>query len=281
MSLKSSSPHPAFKAHCAAPPFLILGIVVTKLIESQAEQWDHGRRRQILVDSLLKEIVNGQIRPGQHLVTQGLARRFGVSHTPVREALIMLAGMGLVDVAPNRGAVVRRVTPREVREICQVRSALECEAVRLACGRIDQEELEDLRGELVAVGAINSPDQHVTIEVARAVDNRLHDLISSRCGNTFLAHELSRLKNLFRAFRDAAWNHSEARSDFHRISAEAKEHLAIVDSLLAIDRPRAVRAMARHIASGMTYWSEALPESKAHSGSKQGVIRVCVEGELS
>ena len=49
----------------------------------------------------------------------------------------MLAGMGLLDVSPNRGAVVRRMTAKEVREICQVRRALECEAVRLACGRIE------------------------------------------------------------------------------------------------------------------------------------------------
>ena len=101
------------------------------------KQWNHGLRRQILVETLLKEIVNGQIRSGEHLVTQALARRFGVSHTPVREALVMLAGMGLLDVTPNRGAIVRKVTERGVREICQVRSALECEAVRLACGRID------------------------------------------------------------------------------------------------------------------------------------------------
>ena len=76
----------------------------------------------MLVESLLKEIVNGQIRSGEHLVTQALARRFGVSHTPVREALVMLAGMGLLDVTPNRGAIVRKVTARGVREICQVRS---------------------------------------------------------------------------------------------------------------------------------------------------------------
>jgi DNA-binding GntR family transcriptional regulator len=237
---------------------------VSTIAQSAAKPWNHGLRRQVLVESLLKEIVNGQIRSGQHLVTQALARRFGVSHTPVREALVMLAGMGLLDVSPNRGAVVRRMTAKEVREICQVRRALECEAVRLACGRIDSDQLEGLRADLRTMIA-GSTDQHEAITEARAADSVLHDLIASRCGNAFLVHELGRLKNLFRAFRDAAWDHSESRNDYHRLGAEALEHLAIVEALLRNDRAGAVRAMARHIASGMAYWCRALPDQPSRS----------------
>jgi DNA-binding GntR family transcriptional regulator len=233
------------------------------------------------VESLLKEIVNGQIRSGEHLVTQTLARRFGVSHTPVREALVMLAGMGLLDVTPNRGAIVRRVTAREVREICQVRRALECEAVRLACGRIDANLLERLGSDLRRLTKVKSTDRHRFIAAACAVDSRLHDLIAGRCGNTFLAHELGRLKDLFRAFRDAAWDHSESRNDFHRLAAEASEHLAIVEALLAGNRPGAVRAMASHIASGMTYWCRALPELPPHHESARANAPVRVAGECS
>ncbi len=228
------------------------------------KQWDHGLRRQVLVESLLKEIVNGRIRSGEHLVTQALARRFGVSHTPVREALVMLAGMGLLDVAPNRGAIVRKVTARGVREICQVRSALECEAVRLACGRIGANSLERLKSDLRQLTDVVSTDRHRFIAEARAVDSRLHDLIAGCCGNSFLAHELGRLKALFRAFRDAAWDHSESNNDLHRLAAESSEHLAIVEALLAGNQPGAVRAMASHIASGMTYWCRALPDGPAH-----------------
>ena len=221
----------------------------------------------MLVESLLKEIVNGQIRSGEHLVTQVLARRFGVSHTPVREALVMLAGMGLLDVTPNRGAIVRKVTARGVREICQVRSALECEAVRLACGRIEASSLERLRSDLRRLTAVESTDRYRFIAEARAVDSRLHDLIAGSCGNSFLAHELGRLKDLFRAFRDAAWDHSESHNDLHRLAAESSEHLAIVEALLAGNRAAAVRAMASHIASGMTYWCRALPDGSTDSAS--------------
>ena len=98
--------------------------------------FDRGQRRQAIVESLLADVFGGQLRPGQHLVTQDLAVRFGVSHTPIREALIALAGVGVIDLLPNRGALVRRVTAKDVREVCQVRRILECEATRRACGRI-------------------------------------------------------------------------------------------------------------------------------------------------
>ena len=222
---------------------------------------DHGLRRQAIVESLLKDIVQGRLRPGQHLVTQELAERFGVSHTPIREALIALAGIGVVDLLPNRGAVVRRVTAVEVREICQVRRVLECEAARSACGRIDLAELLAVREALRGLIGRESPDRHGSIAEARAVDSRLHDLIAASCGNAFLAQEIGRLKILFRAFRDVAWEHDEARNDYRRLAEEAREHLAIVEALLAGDRRRAVRAMARHIRSGVKYWSRALPEA--------------------
>ena len=69
---------------------------------------DHGLRRQTIVQSLLTDVFQGRLRAGQHLVTQELAERFGVSHTPIREALIALAGIGIIDLLPNRGAIVRR-----------------------------------------------------------------------------------------------------------------------------------------------------------------------------
>ena len=65
----------------------------------------------------------------------------------------------------------------------------------------------------------------------------------------------------FRAFRDVAWERDEARNDFHRLAEEAREHLAIVEALLARDAKEAARAMARHIHSGLKYWSRAMPAS--------------------
>jgi DNA-binding GntR family transcriptional regulator len=207
---------------------------------------------------LLADVFQGRLRAGAHLVTQELAARFGVSHTPIREALITLAGIGIIDLLPNRGAVVRRVTPHEVCEVCQVRRVLECEAARRACGRIDLAELHALAADLKRLGAAR-PNGTRFIQEARALDSRLHDRIAESCGNAFLAQELARLKALFRGFRDVAWEHDEARNDYHRLAEESHEHLAIVEALLAGDAKAAARAMARHIRSGAKYWSRALP----------------------
>ncbi|MFO0928714.1 MAG: GntR family transcriptional regulator [Gemmataceae bacterium] len=220
---------------------------------------EHGLLRQAIVQSLLAEIFRGQLHAGQRLVTQELAHRFGVSHTPIREALISLAGIGIIDLVPNRGAVVRAVTAREVREICQVRCVLECKASRLACGRIDLAELHTLTAELRRLRGRPTADIAEFIDQARQVDTRLHDLIATSCGNAFLAQELSRLKILFRAFRDVSYIRHEARNDHRRLAGEAAEHLAIVDALLADDPDAAARAMARHIHSGVRYWTRAMP----------------------
>ena len=96
------------------------------------------------------------------------------------------------------------------------------------------------------------------IRQAREVDSRLHDLIAESSDNAFLAKEIGRLKTLFRAFRDVAWQRDEARNDHHRLAEEADEHLAIVEALLARDVKAASRAMARHINSGSRYWSRAM-----------------------
>jgi DNA-binding transcriptional regulator YhcF (GntR family) len=139
--------------------------------ENGAARFGHGRRRLAIVETLLAEVFQGRIRAGDRLVMEDLSARLGVSPTPVREALITLAGIGIVEFLPNRGAVVRRFTATDIRELCQVRRALECEAVRLACGRIELAELHDLAGEFRRVMAI----QKLTIafiENCRGLDSR-------------------------------------------------------------------------------------------------------------
>jgi DNA-binding GntR family transcriptional regulator len=234
---------------------------------------DHGLRRQAIVESLLREVFQGRLRAGQHLGTQQLAERFGVSHTPVREALVSLAATGMIDLLPNRGAIVRRVTPKDVREICQVRRALECEAVRRACGRIKNAELKELAAEFKRLGSVKARQRPQFLEDARRLDSRLHDLISGSCSNTFLANEIGRLKTLFRAFRDVSWEHDQEHNDLKRLAEESHEHLAIIEALIAADRRQAARLMSRHIRSGARYWGQVLAETAANELAKQPIMR--------
>src|SRR5260370_39895524 len=171
-----------------------------------------------------------------------------------------------MDLLPNRGALVRQVTAHDVREICQVRRVLECEATRRAVGRSNLSELPELARAMRRLATIKQPSAGALIDEARTLDSRLHDSIAASCGNAFLAKELSRLKTLFRAFRDVSYIHHEAHNDYRRLAEEAREHLAVVEALLAGDKKEAARAMQLHIRHGVKYWPRALPGAAPANG---------------
>ncbi len=212
----------------------------------------------MVAELLLGEVFKGTLRAGQRLVIKDLSERFQVSSTPIREALVQLEGIGIIDFVPNSGAVVRQVTTADVREVCQVRRALECEATRSACGRIDLAELHKLADAFRRMKSAKRRNG-TFVDKARQLDSRLHDLIAESCGNRFLAKEIGRLKLLFRAFRDASWESRLANNDYYRFTEEADEHLAIVEALIDGDVKQASRAMSRHIRAGVKYWSRGLP----------------------
>lgn len=91
---------------------------------------------------LRKMILDGELQPGEKIVEQALCERFGVSRTPLREALKVLAAEGLVDLLPRRGAVVTKITAAEIEELFPVMGALEALAGKLALGRITDHDIE-------------------------------------------------------------------------------------------------------------------------------------------
>jgi DNA-binding GntR family transcriptional regulator len=222
----------------------------------------HGDRRERVVATIVDDIVKGRINGGDRLVAHEIASRIGVSVTPVREALAELAGIGLVDLSPNRGAKVHVFSPREIRDVCRVRRALECEAVRGAVGRIPRGQLEKL-DQLFRGLAMSPVTDKTLIAQASNSDSELHDLIARHCGNDFLYRELVRLSRLFRSLRDASWLDFCSRDDCHRLAEEAQEHHQITSALLARDRLRASRAMHSHIAASARYWTRGGSEAKS------------------
>lgn len=98
-----------------------------------------------LVVLLHDMILAGELKPGDKIQEQALCRRFGVSRTPLREALKVLSSEGLVNLAPNRGATVSRITPDEVEELFPIMGALEALAGELACQRISVADMSRIR----------------------------------------------------------------------------------------------------------------------------------------
>lgn len=98
-------------------------------------------RSETVIDALREAILVGRYAPGARLVQEELAAAFGISRIPLREALRRLEGEGLVTISPNRGAVVRPLSPKDVVDLYDLRLALESLALRRAAGRY-----ADLRG---------------------------------------------------------------------------------------------------------------------------------------
>ena len=97
----------------------------------------HGATVAHIVDGLRCDILAHRLQPGERLIESALTKRFSVSRGPVREALRRLAAEGLIEHAPHRGAVVRRMSPRDIAELFQIRVEMEALAARLAAQSSD------------------------------------------------------------------------------------------------------------------------------------------------
>ena len=95
-------------------------------------------------DLLEEAILEGDLKPGERLRAEALAQRFGTSRTPIREALLQLEAQGLVEVEPNRGAVVRSFDRDDLLDLYQLRALLEPRAAALATPRISEQDIEAL-----------------------------------------------------------------------------------------------------------------------------------------
>ncbi len=213
-----------------------------------------GALRYQIMQRLLRAIFQRQLPTGTRLTILKLASRFGTSSTPVREALVELAGIGMVDFIHNRGAVVAPFGPKELREIYQIRRVLEAEAARSACGKIPLPQLETLRKELDELRehrkAANWAQRGIT------ADRRLHEMIAKVCGSMRLAKEIGRYDILVETIREIIG----PRPALQQKALE--EHLRIIDALISGDPDKAAQAMADHIQSAAQVCEEAMFSEK-------------------
>ncbi|WP_406127899.1 GntR family transcriptional regulator [Streptomyces sp. NBC_00989] len=146
-----------------------------------------GAVRERVLANLRQEIIAGRLGPGDRLVERELAERFGVSRVPVREAIRALVAEGFVHFETPRRTVVRPLTPNDVRELFELREALEVSAAGLAASRATPEDLAGVE-ELLdrAAAATEAGDA----EVITDVNSRLHDSIVTMAGNTLLTAAL-------------------------------------------------------------------------------------------
>ncbi|MEO6435645.1 MAG: GntR family transcriptional regulator [Tepidisphaeraceae bacterium] len=212
------------------------------------------------MQAILQSIFTGKFKSGDRLVEEELALTTGVSRTPIREALGELAGVGVIDLRPNQGAIVRPFGPTQVREMYHLRRVLESEATRLATGRVDPAQLHEIRQrsqELLHADVRGSSWSQTAIEL----DQQFHELISAHCENVRLAEEIGRYRGLVHSLRLAIGNTDRA------MDVALVEHTQIIDCLLCGVADAAGQAMARHLDRGMERAVHALFPTPSASAS--------------
>ncbi|MER5541851.1 GntR family transcriptional regulator [Streptomyces sp. NPDC001118] len=142
-----------------------------------------GAVRERVLASLREDIIAGRLAPGDRLVERELAERFGVSRVPVREAIRALVAEGFVLFESARRTVVRRLTPTDVRELFELREALEVYAAGLAASRVSPEALAELRQLL---DQASRATEEGDAEAITDINTRFHDRIRALAGNSLL-----------------------------------------------------------------------------------------------
>ena len=153
----------------------------------QARRSSLGRGKNSLKEeayrAIREKIINGSFSPGDLLKERELAEIYGVSKTPVREALCLLEQENLVEAIPRAGYMVTHITVRDVQETYQLRLLLEAEAIRLAVERITEDEIKALEEKADASSG----------EQMRAFNREFHIIIAWASGNSKLAKLIEKL----------------------------------------------------------------------------------------
>jgi DNA-binding GntR family transcriptional regulator len=194
------------------------------------------------VDRLRDLIVQGDLAPGQRLNERLLSEKLAISRTPLREAIKLLATEGLVELLPNRGAVVAAMDTARLAEALQVMGALEGLAGELACRKSTPEQIAEIRGlhdEMLSMHARGDLAGYFRYNQA------IHLKIVEASGNPVLANTYRQLNVNVRRARYMA-NLSKERWD-----AAVREHEEILRALAARDVAKLKRLLRDHLANKM------------------------------
>ena len=215
-----------------------------------------NQRRGQTVDDIIERVRNailaGRIVPGQRLVANDLVEQLGVSRGSIREAFQRLSAEGLVDITPNRGAMVRRLSREQVRDLFQIRINLEGLGARLAAERIDE---ADHRKQFLAVWDEVKPDGSARAWPLFMRQNRLfHRTIVSLGGNKQLTQLIDNLQLPIVMFQVGQSMQPENSARSHH------DHVQIAETILAGDAKAAQAAMETHL-KGSADWILQLPNT--------------------
>ncbi|MGC5566730.1 GntR family transcriptional regulator [Streptomyces sp. FR-108] len=202
--------------------------------------------RERVADALRAALIAGELRPGEVYSAPALAARFGVSATPVREALLDLAKEGLVDTVPNKGFRVTAVSEKQLDEYTHIRSLIEIPTtVGLAASAApaDLAALRPVAQEIVTAAAAGDLIAYVEADI------RFHLGLLALAGNEHLVEVVGDLRKRSRLYG------LHALVEAGRLEASAEEHLEILDALAARDEAAVRAVMTRHLGHVRGLWA--------------------------
>jgi DNA-binding GntR family transcriptional regulator len=186
---------------------------------------------------LKRDILAEAFRPGQPLAETELAERFGISRTPIREALIRLQADGLVRIEPRRGASVQALSVTDFLEVNELRLILEPYAAREAALSLDRTEIEELRAKHASIRT-GDPNE-MDLRQLEQLDSNVHEAIARASGNERLRQLVHNLDDMMQAMRV---------DDIRRRYRETHESLGqLIAALEARDPDAAESVLCRHI----------------------------------
>ena len=194
--------------------------------------------RDVVFNTLRQAILRGELKPGERLMEIQLANKLGVSRTPIREAIRKLELEGLVLMIPRKGAEVADISEKSLRDVLEVREALEELAVQLACDKITKEEIEDLKKAAEDFKKILK-SRDIT-EIAEA-DVRFHDIIFMATDNQKLVQLLNNLREQMYRFRVEYLKNEEVHPQL------IAEHEKIIEHIMERDKAKASAIVSEHI----------------------------------
>jgi len=195
-------------------------------------------RAEQLCAEIADAILSGSLAPGSRLDEQGLADRYDVSRTPVREALRLLAATGLIEVRPRRGATVTQVSSAQLVELFVAMGEIEATCARLAAlsmSPIERRQLEGLHERMA--GIVDAGDEGAYAEAN--VD--FHSRIYRGAHNSIIEEMATALRRRLSPFRRAQFRAAGRLASSHR------EHGAVVDAVIRGDAEQAHQSMLRHV----------------------------------
>lgn len=196
-------------------------------------------RAETIADQVEEQILSGAFRDGARLDEVGLAERFGVSRTPVREAMQRLSLSGLVELRPRRGAFVRQPGTVELIEMFEVMAEFEALCARLAADLATDEGIDALRAANARCAlAVEAGDADGYYRENEGFHHRLYAL----SGNRFLEAEALRLKRRLKPYRRLQLR---LRG---RMAQSLSEHASVIDALARGDGAAAADLIRDHVA---------------------------------